>query len=42
MPQGKAASDNHAYQDANQEKPAICRERYKKNAYNEEGDEQAR
>jgi hypothetical protein len=42
VPQGKAASNKHAYKDADQEKPTICRERNQKNAYNEDCDEQAR
>jgi hypothetical protein len=42
VPQGKAASDNDAYQDAYEEKPAIGRERYKKHADDEERDKQAR
>ena len=42
MPQGKAGSDNDAYQDADEKKPAVGRERYKKNADDEEGDKQAR
>jgi hypothetical protein len=42
VPQGKAASNKHAYKDADQEKPTICRERNQKNTYNEDCDEQAR
>jgi hypothetical protein len=39
VPQGKAPGDEQSDKDADQEKPAIRRERYQKNAYNEDGDE---